>query len=267
MFNRIFSKQNRALLGELVRTDFKLRYQGSVLGYTWSLLRPLMLFLIMYVVFVRFLRLGGDVPHYPIYLLLGLVLWQFFSDMTSQGLKSVVDRSDLIRKVSIPRWIIVISTSISALINLSFNLVVVLIFMFVNGTAFLATALWLPVLIFETYVLSLGLALFLSAAYVKYRDITHIWEVVIQAAFYATPVLYPITLIKNANYQKLLLINPVAQVVQDGRYVLVTHDSKTIATTFNSPWARLVPIAIVAITLIIGCLYFKRQEKNFAENL
>ena len=129
---RYFTKKNRALLAELVRTDFKLRYQGSVLGYGWSLLRPLLLFLILYIVFVQFLRIGATVPHFPVYLLLGIVIWNFFYEMTTQSLGSIVSRGDLIRKIRIPRWIIVLSSSISALINLLLNLVVVAGFMVVN---------------------------------------------------------------------------------------------------------------------------------------
>src|SRR5579871_2951566 len=128
----IFSKQNRALLAELVRTDFKLRYQGSFLGYAWSLLRPLLIFVILYVVFVKFLKLGNSIPHYPVYLLLGIVIWNFFIEMTTQSLGSIVGRGDLIRKIRIPRWIIVFSSSLSALINLLLNLVVVGIFVAIN---------------------------------------------------------------------------------------------------------------------------------------
>src|ERR1700693_1553996 len=104
MIRQAFSKKNRALLSELVRTDFKLRYQGSVLGYAWSLLRPLLIFLILYVVFVKIFPLGKGVPHYPVYLLLGLVIWNFFMEMTTQSLGSIVMRGDLIRKIRIPRW-------------------------------------------------------------------------------------------------------------------------------------------------------------------
>src|SRR5271156_6050434 len=98
-------KENRILISELVRTDFKLRYQGSVLGYAWSLLRPLLIFVILYIVFVKFLKLGNGVPHYPVYLLLGIVMWNFFVETTQQGLGSIVGRGDLIRKIRIPRWI------------------------------------------------------------------------------------------------------------------------------------------------------------------
>src|SRR5580692_1964060 len=119
---RFVTKENRALVSELVRTDFKLRYQGSVLGYAWSLLRPLLLFIILYIVFVKFLKVGAGVPHYPVYLLLGIVMWNFFLEMTMQSLGSIVSRSDLIRKIRIPRWIIVFSSSLSALISLFLNL-------------------------------------------------------------------------------------------------------------------------------------------------
>ena len=126
------SKQNRALLSELVRTDFKLRYQGSALGYAWSLLRPLMLFGILYVIFALVLKSGNGIPHFPVYLLLGIVLWTFFTDMTQQSLGSIVGRGDLIRKIRIPRWIIVFSSSLSALINLGLNLIVVAVAMMIN---------------------------------------------------------------------------------------------------------------------------------------
>src|SRR5437868_14765883 len=128
----VFSKKNRALLAELVRTDFKLRYQGSVLGYAWSLLRPLLLFVILYLVFVKVLKSGGGIPHFPVYLLLGIVIWNFFLEMTVQSLGSIVGRGDLIRKISIPRWLIVFTSSLSALINLCLNLIVVAIFMIWN---------------------------------------------------------------------------------------------------------------------------------------
>src|SRR5579872_1269248 len=155
------TKENKALVGELVRTDFKLRYQGSVLGYGWSLLRPLLIFVILYVVFVKFLKLGSGVPHYPVYLLLGIVLWNFFVEMTMQSLGSIVARGDLVRKIRIPRWLIIFSSSISAVINLLLNLVVIAVFMALSHVPLLATILWLPLILFEIYALALGLSLFL----------------------------------------------------------------------------------------------------------
>jgi ABC-2 type transport system permease protein len=266
-FSKVFSKQNRALLRELVATDFKLRYQGSAIGYAWSLLRPLLFFLILYVVFVRFLKIGKGVPHYPIYLLLGIVLWSFFAEMTSQSLSAIVSRGDLIRKIRIPRWIIVLSSSVGTLINLGLNLIVVGIFMIVNNVDVSSSAVFLPFILLQIYIFSLGVSLFLGAAFVKYRDISHIWEVVIQALFYLTPILYPVTVISNVTFQKLLLINPMAQTIQDARSALVTPQTLTIAEIFHTPFARLIPFGITLLALILGVLYFKKEAKNFAENL
>src|SRR5476649_457099 len=125
---RFFKPSNLNLIRELVASDFKLRYQGSVLGYMWSLLRPLMMFGVLYLVFTKVVRVGNNVPHYPAYLLLGLVLWQFFVEATVGGMNAITGRGDLVRKVNIPKYIIVISTNISAFINFCLNLVVVVIF-------------------------------------------------------------------------------------------------------------------------------------------
>lgn len=256
-------------MAELVRTDFKLRYQGSVLGYAWSLLRPLFLFVILYVVFVKFIKLGADVPHYPIYLLLGVVIWNFFNEMTVQSLGSIVGRGDLIRKIRIPRWIIVLSSSISALINLLLNLAVVTIFLIINHVDLLHTALWLPLILIEIYLFALGLSLFLSAAFVKYRDIGYIWEVILQAGFYLTPILYPLTKITNVTFQKLIMLNPMAQSIQDARYSVVTHSSKVITGNrlFQGGWHEYIPFAIVLVVLVVGVAYFRKESKYFAENI
>lgn len=260
-------KYSLILLKQLVVTDFKLRYQGSVLGYAWSLLKPLMLFAILYVVFVKFLRVGGNVPHYPIYLLLGIVLWTFFSEITSQSLGSIVARGDLIRKIRIPRWIIVISSSISALINLGLNLIVIAVFMILSHVDLMVSGLWLPVIIAEIYILGLGVSLFLAAAYVKYRDVSYIWDVILQAFFYLTPILFPLTLITNTDYQKILLLNPMAQAIQDARNILVTKDTVTIAEVYGSSLARVGMLIFVLVIFIAGLLYFKREAKDFAENV
>lgn len=264
---RFLTKQNRALVAELVRTDFKLRYQGSVLGYAWSLLRPLLLFIILYVVFVKFLRVGNDIPHFPVYLLLGIVMWNFFNEITVQGLGSVVGRGDLIRKIRIPRWIIVLSTSISALINLGLNLIVIAVFMVISQVQFSWSLLWLPLIFLEVYVFAVGISFFLSAAFVKYRDVGYIWEVALQAGFYLTPILYPLSRIPNSTLQKLILLNPMAQTIQAARYSAISHDTLTAAKVFNGGWHQLIPYLIVMVVLVFGLWYFRRESKYFAENI
>lgn len=264
----IYSKQNRALLSELVRTDFKLRYQGSALGYAWSLLRPLMLFGILYVIFALVIKSGGGIPHFPVYLLLGIVLWTFFTDMTQQSLGSIVGRGDLIRKIRIPRWIIVFSSSISALINLGLNLIVVAIVMLLNHVGLMNTVVFLPLLLLEIYAFALGISLFLSAAFVKFRDIGFIWEVILQLGFYLTPILYAMSLIP-VRFQKIMLLNPMAQAMQDSRYSLISHDPKvvTIHRVFNGGWYHFIPFVVVLLALVGGLAYFKSQANSFAENI
>lgn len=269
LFRRIFSKQNRALLSELVRTDFKLRYQGSVLGYAWSLLRPLLMFAILYVVFVKVFPLGKGIPHYPVYLFMGIMLWNFFLEMTVQSLGSIVGRGDLIRKIRIPRWIIVFSSSISALINLGLNLIVLAVFMAFNHVDLMRTTALLPLVLVEVYIFALGISLFLSALFVKFRDISYIWDVVLQAGFYLTPILYPLASVKNITFEKIILLNPMAQALQDARYAIVSHAPQvvTISRVFDGGWYRLIPFGIVLIALVGGLAYFKSQANSFAENI
>ena len=156
----LFSKRNRVLLRELTVTDFKLRYQQSALGYLWSILKPLMLFAVMYIVFAKFLAMGGDIPNYAVYLLAGISFWTFFAEATTQGLQAIVSRGDLIRKINFPKYIIVLSGTISALINLFFNLIVVFVFALLTGVKFRWTVLLLPLNILEMYLLALGIGLF-----------------------------------------------------------------------------------------------------------
>lgn len=267
--SNIFSHRNRALLRELVATDFKLRYQGSALGYLWSLFRPLFLFGILLVVFGFILKIGSNIEHYPIYLLLGIVLWNFFLEATNNGLHSILNRGDLIRKINFPKYIIVISGTISALINLGISLVVVFIFMAFSGIELRPEAIVLPALIVELYIFALALAFFLSALYVKYRDITYIWELLMQAAFYATPILYPLSLVteKSALFAKLMLLNPMAQIVQDARYVLVTPQTDTLIKISDNHFAIAVPLLIVFTTVAVAGYYFRKSSKFFAEDV
>lgn len=265
----ILNKRNRVLLRELVITDFKLRYQGSVLGYLWSLLKPLLLFAILYVVFVKFLKFGSDIEHFPVYLLLGVVLWSFFTEATSQGMAAIVSRGDLIRKINFPKYIIVVSGTISALINLLLNLVVVLVFILINGVDITKSAVLFPLNIAELYLFSLAIAFLLSAVYVKYRDVSHIWEVFLQGAFYATPILYSISMViaQSELAAKILMLNPVAQIIQDARYNLITHQSVTTYSLVKDPWLVAIPFAIVVVMIVFASWYFKKSSKYFAENV
>jgi ABC-2 type transport system permease protein len=262
---RFLTQKNKSVLREMVVTDFKVRYQGSVLGYTWSVLKPLFLFVILYVVFVKFLRIGGDIPHFPVYLLLGIVLWSFFQEATLTGMNSIVNRGDLIKKISIPRYLVVVSSVSSAFINLVINLLVVFIFAFIDGVDIMKTWLLLPLFIIELLVVAMALAFFLSALFVKYRDAAYIWEVLLQAAFYATPILYPLTIVAE-KYQKFIMLNPVAQIIQDTRWAFVSHDTLSSWQVLSMP-LLLVPFGIIIFMVLIANRYFKKEAYYFAERI
>jgi ABC-2 type transport system permease protein len=257
------------LLKELVRTDFKLRYEGSTLGMVWSALKPLLLFAVMYVVFVRFLKFGAGIPHFTVMLFLGVVFWQFFAEATGQGMTSIVTRGDILRKINIPKYIIVISTTVSALINFGINMVVVFIFAVINGVEFSWSMLWLIPLVIELFIFSLSVAFILSALYVKFRDLSHIWDVILQAGYFGTPIIYPLSMVLGASATgalagKLLLMNPMAQMIQDARNVVVAS-TDTIWNTIDNPLVVAIPFAIILILLVISMTYFRRASKRFTE--
>jgi len=254
------------LLKQLVKTDFKLRYQGSVLGYIWTLLRPLALFTTLFIVFDKFLKIGSSIPNYPVYLLLGIVLWSFFTEVTNNSVTSIVAKGDLIRKINFPKYVIVLAGLFSAVINLVINFVIIVFFMLIMGVEPSISILLLPVLLLELFIFALALAFLLSALFVRFRDVSYIWEVLMQAAFYATPILYPLTLVPEAA-AKILILNPMAQIIQDARYVLITKETATIDQVYGSHLARLVPIVIVLTLMMFSAWYFRRRSLLFAEEV
>lgn len=269
MFTKIkkfFRPSNRSLIRELVTSDFKLRYQGSVLGYVWSLLRPLLLFGVLYLVFTHVIRVGDKVPHYPSYLLLGLVLWTFFVEATSSGMNAITGRGDLVRKVSIPKYTLIISTTLSAFVNFCLNMIIVFIFMFLGDVPFRMNILLAPIFIGELVVFAVGIAFLLSTLFVKFKDIGHIWDVILQVLFYASPLIYSLSIVPH-RFIRWASVNPLAQVLQDMRSVMITPQALTTKQVFHSQIGRILPMMIVLIVFIFGAWYFKRNSKKFAEEL
>ncbi len=226
------------------------------------------MFAILYIVFAKLLRMGNDIPHYPVYLLTGTVLWSFFTECSQQGIQAMIGRGDLIRKISFPKYIVTVSTTLTAVINLLINLVVVAIFALINGVT--PSWSWLLVLplIFELYLLALGIAFLLGSINVKYRDIGSIWDVIIQALFYAIPIIYPVSMVieTSAFAAKIILLNPIAQVIQDVRWSLITTEATT-TVSFVGGWAELFAIGLVLFIFIVGALTFRKRSRFFAEEI
>ena len=261
------NNKNIILLKELVKTDFKLRYQGSVMGYVWSVLKPLMLFAVMYVVFIYFLRFGADVPHFAVALLLGMVLWSFFTETTTLGMQSIVIRGDLLRKLSFPQAIVVLSVSINAFINLLISLVIVFIFGLINGVDISIYAFLTPLLLIELYAFSLGVSFLLATLYVRFRDIAPVWDVFLQIGMYMTPIIYPVTLVMNINEKmaKILMLNPMAQIIQDMRYLITSKVNITVWQLIATKFIVCIPYILPFVVLCVGYRVFKHHSNKFPE--
>lgn len=257
------------LLRELVITEFKLRYQGSVLGYLWSLLRPLFMFAILYVVFAHFFRLGDSIPHFPVYLLLGIVMWTFFSEVTSQGIQAIVGRGDVIRKINFPKYVIVLSTTISATINLLINLAVVVVFMILTGVDISWTVILAPIYFLELLIFAMALAFMMSALFVRFRDLNYIWEIIMQAGFYASAIIYPLSMVSDPwpEIATIMLLSPVTQAIQGARSVMVTSDAETLHTLTDSWLFESIPVLIVMAFALFAVWFFKRRAPYFAEEV
>lgn len=259
------------VLQGLVKTDFKLRYQGSFLGVVWSVLKPLMLFAVMYVVFARFLRMSDGTPTYPVVLLTGICSWNFVGEATSIGLRSIVDRGDLLRKIHFPNYIVVVSATLGSMISLGINYVVVLIFALFNHVRFTWRVLLVPFSVLQLWILALGLTLIFSTMYAYFRDIAHIWEVLQQLIFYGMPIIYPLSYVTDkggiyAQLARLELLNPIAQAIQDIRHNLIAPETQpTVWNQFESWWVPLIPLGLTVVLIWVGVYVFRRNSRKFAE--
>jgi ABC-2 type transport system permease protein len=251
----------------LAVTDFKLRFFGSVLGYFWQLMRPLLLFGVLYFVFTNFVKIGGEVPNYPVVLLANIVLFTFFTDGAG-AVTSVVDREALVRKIHFPRMAIPVSVVLTAAFNLTLNLTVVAIFALASGVQPRWSWLQAPVLIVLLAVFVLGLAMLLSAAYVRFRDVKPIWEVAAQLLFYATPVIYAIeTIDVDDRIKQALMLSPIAVILEQFRHAVIEPGAPTAAAAAGGGLRLLIPAAILVAVALGGYWVFDRMAPRIAEEL
>jgi ABC-2 type transport system permease protein len=255
------------LTATLALTDFKLRFFGSVLGYLWQLMRPLMLFGVLYVVFTEFVRLGSGVEHYPVVLLTSIVLFTFFVEATGGAVTSVVDRENLVRKIEFPRLVIPLTVIVNAYLNLILNSLAVFIFMLASGVEVRWSWLELPLLVGALGMFATGIALLLSALYVRFRDVQPIWEVVSQIMFYGSPVLYPIESVPQESLRHAIMANPLAAILEQVRHAVIDPGAPSAAEAIGGAERLLIPAAVVATVLAVGLWVFKREAPVIAEEL
>ena len=248
------------LVWELFRTDFKLRYNDSALGFIWVLLKPFSIFLIMYFVLSRVFP--STEPNFALYLLIGNIFITFWSDGTSMGMDSLLGRAGLITKVNFPRYIVLISSTAIAVVNFFINLIIVSIFMIMAGLfPSIIHILWFFFCALILYILIVVVSMFLSIIYVRFRDMKQIWELFNQLLFWATPIFYSFdALIKKSEYMDLLLtkLNPISILLISSRNALLKSDIILQRNVF-------ILLAAVLVIFYLGYIFYKKQIKKIAE--
>ncbi len=259
----------------LAKTEFKLAFFGSALGYLWQLMRPLLLFGVIYLVIsASKLAAGNHQPYYPAALLLGIVFFSFFSESTGGAVNCLVNRENLVRKIDFPRLAVPLSIVVTSLLNLSLNLVPVLIFLLAAGGSPHWSWLEMPLLVLMLALFAAGLGMILSVGYVRYRDVRPIWEVVLQMTFYASGIfiaiigLSPVTVFgQKIDLAHVLMANPFAALLEQARHVFIDHSYPSAASAIGGRALLLIPITIAAAALVGGFLLFDRQAPRVAEQL
>jgi ABC-2 type transport system permease protein len=248
----------------LAGAQLKVRYADSVLGYAWAVIKPLALFAILYVVFGRALRFGGEVDNYPVFLLIGIVLFMFFADATTGGMQSLAAQGQLLRRLAFPRVIVPLTTSATAVVGLLLNVAVLVVFFVATDEMPSLGWLLVPFLLVELYLFTLGLTLFLATVFLWLRDIGAVWELLLRVMFYGLAIIYPLQLLPEWG-QRVVLFSPFAQVMQDIRALVLGGADVVTAGDVGGLAGYLVPLGITAAVFVLGLGVFKWAEPRLAE--
>ncbi len=249
------------ILRVLSRTDFKLKYAGSVLGYVWSVMKPLMYFAVLWVVFRSIFR--STIHNFPVYLIVGLVLWTFVADAVSGTLPSIVQRGSILRRIAFPPIVIPLAATVTALMTLCVNLVIVIIFIAASRVEPNAKWLFLPLLLLELYLFVLGVALIFATLYVRFRDMGQIWEVATSMLFFSAPIMYPVTILP-VWARHIIVFNPFVQILQDVRRVILGPDAHAVRL-IGLHGNHVIPLAVTALLLLAAFWLYRRESPRFAE--
>lgn len=245
--------------------DFKLKYADSALGYVWSVAKPLAYFAVLYTVFGRWFKLNQGFAHYPVYLLVGIVLWTFFLDTTNISMWSFVGNSSLLKKLAFPRIILPMATSMTTLLTFAINLVVLAVFIAIDGLVPEPRWIVLPFLVLELYLFTLAVSVILATLFARMRDIGQVWEVAGQLLFYASPIIYPVGFLPQWA-QAIAFANPFVQTMQDIRALIVPQtEAITVSQVYGSPLAYLVPLTVLAAFIVVAWRLYRREEPYLAE--
>jgi ABC-2 type transport system permease protein len=255
------------LLWLLAATEFKRAYFGTVLGYVWSLVRPLMLFGVLLFVFTQVFKIGSELPDYPVLLLLGIVLFTLFQEATQKAVTSVEAQEGVVRKTQFPRLVIPLATVLTSSFNFVLNMIVVFVFILAWGVEPTWTWLLFPFAVTALLVLTCTVSMMLSVLYVRFRDVAIIWAVLSQVLFYGTPVLYPIEKLENPTLEHILMLNPLAVIFQQVRVWILEPEAPTAAAAAGGGLRLLPAVAIYVGVCAWGVWIFNRDAPRIAEEI
>lgn len=246
--------------------DFKKTYFGTVLGYLWSLLRPLALFAVLLFVFTKIFRIGSEVDFYPVLLLFNIVLISFFQEATLSSVTSVLNQEGVVRKTHFPRLVIPLATVLTGLFNLCTNMLAVVIFMIAFGVAIVWTWLLFPLIVLSLFIITLAVAMLLSSLYVRFRDVGIIWSVLVTVLFYGTPVLYPLSVVPE-QYQDIILINPLTPIFVEARHWVIDPSAPGAIDAAGGVVNLLPAFSIYVVVCVLAVWVFRREAPRIAEEL
>jgi ABC-2 type transport system permease protein len=249
--------------------QFKSKYTGAALGYVWSLIKPLSYFGVLWLVFAFLLRTANQTHDFAIYLLIGILLYTFFTDSIGVMLRSIVEGGSVLRRLAFPPILVPLSASVGISITFFINISAIVVFVGIQRVAPRIEWLLIPPLLAELYLLCIGLGLLLAALYVRFRDIGQIWELATQLLFFASAIFFPIGIVPPWA-QKIAFLNPFLQVMQDARHAVLGPSGPndlTVANVYGGQAGRLVPLAIIAVLLGGGYAFFRREARYFAERV
>jgi ABC-2 type transport system permease protein len=254
------------LLYLIAATDFKKHYFGTALGYLWSIARPLMLFGVLLAVFTQVFRVGSEVPHYPVLLLLNIVLFGFFQEATGVAVTSIAAQEGVVRKTQFPRLVIPLAVVLTTLFNLGLNLVVVLVFLLASGVTPEWTWLLAPFVLVALIVLTTAVSMLVSSLYPRFRDLAIIWTVLSTVLFYGSPVLYPLEKVPGT-LRDIVMLNPLASILELARKWIVDPSAPSPAALAGGWWKLLPAVAIFTATCVLAVWVFQREAPRIAEEL
>ncbi len=252
----------RELVWMLAKTDFKLRYQGSVLGYVWALLKPLLMFLVLNFVFSSIFN-PRNVPgseYYSLQLLTSIMMFNFFAEGTGAGMSSLLNKSQLVTKIYVPRWTIILASTLNSALIYSMNLFIIVgFFLFKGFIPSLPAIVLFALFSLCIYIIVVSFAFLTAPLFVRFRDLSMIWEVLTQILFYATPIVYPLQMMP-LRAQQILLINPMAFIVHFTKEGLINNH-------FADPWKTVVFLSTVAVGFVTSLLAYRRFIPRVAEEV